>query len=153
MSTIRLHKVKEEEFIFKPHDLKEINIDQLFNRFGLKVNADFALNQLSITLTVQYGYEISKSDVVDLVQFTVTSNYIVSDLNQVLTWKDDMFDMPDVLLQSCVSATFSTIRGMLVYKLAGTILSDFYLPFVDIKDLIETTIGVKKKETKKKKKA
>ena len=50
---------------------------------------------------------------------------------------DDKFEVPDPIMITFVGAAISSARGMLAYKLSGTILSDYYLPLIDVQALLK----------------
>lgn len=51
------------------------------------------------------------------------------------------FNLPDFYMMTFVSAAWSSARGMLAYKLAGTFLADYYLPLIDPKEFLKQMKG------------
>lgn len=62
--------------------------------------------------------------------------YEVKSLKEILKIKDKGFEIPDFLMLTFIGTAISSARGMLVYKLSGTVLADFYLRLVDSQEFV-----------------
>ena len=79
-----------------------------------------------------------------------TTGFEVKGLNEILKLKNKGFEIPDFFMLTFVGAAVSSARGMLTYKLAGTILANFHLPLVDPRDFLSQINNVNNKKIAKK---
>lgn len=137
---VKIKSIKEEEFKFTDLNLKEIESDHLLLGFHLGFKVNVEENTFSVKLTVVYNYEDKDSDnPKELMKYTTVTTFDVKGLNKIVKFNEednDKYDIPDSLVITFVGTAVSSTRGMLVNKLSGTILSDFYLPLVDVKQLL-----------------
>jgi hypothetical protein len=132
---LAISKIKEDEFIFKNEDIKKIDEKKLSISFNVGFEWNIEKEEFFVRLTIHYTYAVSGSNV-DLVRFSTTTGFHVKGLKEILKVDGQNFQLPDFFMQTFVSTAVSSTRGMLAYKLSGTFLSDYYLPFVDPKDFI-----------------
>lgn len=136
MGTIAIHRIKEDEFILKDYNLESIDSNKMFLSHDFKFEWELEKKLFTIKYTVRYAYE-DKKEYLELIKFSGTFTFCVSDLERVLILDDQGFDIPDELLLLMVSSCVSTTRGMLIPKISGTVLSRFYLPMIDARDLMK----------------
>lgn len=132
---IGIIKIEEDEFIFKADNIKKIDPKKLEIGFNLGFDWDLEQEQFYVKLTVFYKY--ANPVEVELSKFVTTTGYEVKGLRDILNIKKEGFGIPDFFMLTFVGTAVSSARGMLAYKLSGTILSDFYLPLVDPNDFLE----------------
>lgn len=152
--SIAIIKIKEDEFVFKADNVKKIDPRKLSIGFNLGFDWKLQEEQFFVTLTVFYKYKVDDIEL-ELSKFVTTTGYEVKGLKDILNLKDEGFEIPDFFMLTFVATAVSSARGMLSYKLSGTILADFYLPLVDPQDFLghvkETTkTKVSKKRALKK---
>lgn len=135
---IAISSIKEEEFKFSDRDLDSIDGKSLSLRFHLAFKIDVKRNFFTVKFTVIYNYDINEKES-ELLRFTTLTKYKVKGLKKIVKFDeedDSKFQMPDPLMITFVGAAISSTRGMLAYKLSGTILSDYYLPLIDVQELL-----------------
>lgn len=146
---IGIIKIEEDEFVFRADNLKKIDPRKLDIGFNLGFDWDLEKEQFYVTLTVLYKYVINSVEV-ELSKFITTTGYEVKGLGDILKIEKDGFGIPDFFMLTFVGTAVSSARGMLAYKLSGTLLADFYLPLVDPKDFLEHIKGETKTQSVKK---
>ena len=140
---IAIDSIKEEEFKFSDHDLKSIDRKHLSVGLHLSFNVDVSKNLFTVRFTVIYNYDLDEKKV-ELMKFANSTKFKVKGLNKIVKFEkedDSKFQFPDDLMITFVGASVSSARGMLAYKLSGTILSKYYLPLIDVKKLLEESYG------------
>jgi len=147
--SIAIIKIKEEEFVFKADNVKKIDPKKLSIGFNLGFDWKLPEEQFFVTLTVFYKYKVDGIEL-ELSKFVTTTGYEVKGLKEILKLKEKGFEIPDFFMLTFVGTAVSSARGMLSYKLSGTMLADFYLPLVDpqeflghIKEQIKPSISKK----------
>jgi len=138
----QIKNIKEKEFRYSANNLDSIKDKHLSLGFklGFKVNAK--QNYFTIKLVVIYNYDNPKEEgeSLELLYFRTATKFKIKNLKKIIKKEendDNKFDMPDVLMITMVGAALSTIRGMMVYKLSGTLLSEYYLPLIDVTDFLD----------------
>jgi hypothetical protein len=132
---IAINKIKEDEFIFRNEDIKKIDEKKLSIGFNVAFDWDIEKEEFFVRLTIHYTYDLSGSKI-ELVRFSTTTGFHIQGLKEILNVNGQKFQLPDFFILTFVSTAVSSARGMLSYKLSGTFLSDYYLPFVDPKDFL-----------------
>lgn len=139
--SIAISSIKEEEFKFSDNDLDSINIKLLSLGYRLGFKVDVKKSFFTVKFTVVYNYDVSDNEKeIQLLKFTTLTNFKVKGLKKIVNFDeedDDKFQIPDPLMITFVGAAISSTRGMLAYKLSGTLLSDYYLPLIDIQELLK----------------
>lgn len=133
--SIAIIKIKEEEFVFKADNLKKIDPKKLSIGFNLGFDWKLQEEQFFVTLTVFYKYRVDGIEL-ELSKFVTTTGYEVKGLKDILKLKEKGFEIPDFFMLTFVGTAVSSARGMLSYKLSGTMLADYYLPLVDPQDFL-----------------
>lgn len=141
---IKISNIKEEEFKFSEDSIEQIEEKNLLIGINLGFRINKEKNQFSVRLTISYSYRDNNSESTrEIMKFTTLTTFEVTDISEIIkivkkeNIEDEVFDIPDNLVYTFVGTAISSTRGMLVYKLAGTKLSSFYIPLVDIQDLMK----------------
>lgn len=130
MSTISIIKIKEDEFVFRGYDLEKIDSENLYLEYNRKFGWSEENNIFKTKFGVSYYYKLNNEDV-ELIKFSITVDFNISNLKEILTQDDNGFELPDELLLTMISSTVGATRALLSAKVAGTILASFYMPLVD----------------------
>lgn len=136
---IAINSIKEEEFKFSDKNLESIDSKLLSLGFQLGFKVELKKNFFTVTFTVVYNYGTS-GDEIQLLKFTTLTKFKVKGLKKIVKFEEgneDKFQIPDPIMMTFVGAAISSARGMLAYKLSGTILSDYYLPLIDVQELLK----------------
>jgi hypothetical protein len=136
---IAIDSINEEEFKFSAHDMKSIERKHLSFGLHLSFNVDADKNLFKVRFTVIYNYDLGNRTL-ELMRFVNSTNFKVKGLNKIVKFEKanvGKFQFPDDLMITFVGASVSSARGMLAYKLSGTVLSKYYLPLIDVKKLLE----------------
>ena len=135
---IGIIKIKEEEFSLKDESITKFDPKKLSIGFNMGFKWDSEKENFFVRLTVIYKYK-TENENVELVRFTSTTGFLIKDLKDMLVVEEDNtnFKLPDNIMLTCISTAISSSRGMLAYKLAGTILADYYLPLIDPKNFLK----------------
>lgn len=132
---IAIIKIKEDEFVAKDIFVDKIDSSKLTIGFNLDFNWQIEQENFYLKLTIHYNYKNDEEEI-GLVKFSFTTGFHVRGLKDSLNADGSNFQLPDSLMMTFLSTSVSSGRGMLAYKLAGTPLSDFYLPLVDVNDFL-----------------
>lgn len=137
---IAINSIKEEEFKFSDNDLDSIDSKLLSIGFHLGFKVDVKKSFFTVKFTVVYNYDNDNDKEIQLLKFTTLTKFKVKGLKKIVNFNeedDDKFQIPDPIMMTFVGAAISTTRGMLAYKLSGTLLSDYYLPLIDVQELLK----------------
>lgn len=145
--SLKINKVKIDEINFKePSDdfIENFKEDLLDIRLTLKFTYDFAKDFLSVTVHIWYDYNDnndidgeSKGKTI-LLDFTGTLDFTVGNFSDVVEKKETGVVVPNILLEMVTSIAVSSARGIIIAKTAGTFINKYYLPLVNIQDIIKT---------------
>jgi len=151
---IAISSIKEEEFKFSDNNLDSIDSKSLSLGFHLGFNVDIKESFFTVKFTIVYNYNNKSDNNIQLLKFTTLTKYKVKGLKNIVKFDeedDDKFEIPDPIMITFVGTAISSTRGMLAYKLSGTILSDYYLPLIDVQKLLkgydDSFTGSEKKES------
>lgn len=136
---IVINSIKEEEFKFSDKNLESLDSKLLSLGLYLRFKVDIKGSFFSVTLTILYNYGNDDSQI-ELLKFTTLTKFKVKGLKKLVQFEegnDEEFQIPDALMITFVGTAISSARGMLTYKLSGTILSDYYLPLIDVEELLK----------------
>ena len=133
--SIKINNIKEEEFKFSDDNIEVIEEENLSIGINLGFRIDKEKNFFTVRFTISYAYKDKSSETSkEIMKFTTLTRFELSDINEILKViekedsDEEVFDIPDNLIYTFVGTAISSTRGMLVYKLAGTKLSSFYIP-------------------------
>lgn len=147
--SISIIKIQEDEFIFRADHISKIERKKLTIGFNLHLNWSLVEEKFFVTLATLYKYKVDSAET-ELVKFVTTTAYGVKNLKSILGEGKQAVGIPDAFMHTVVGTAISNTRGMLAYKLAGTILSDVYVPLVRVDDLLAHFGGAKKETAPKK---
>ncbi|MBL4662540.1 MAG: hypothetical protein JKY22_03025 [Flavobacteriaceae bacterium] len=139
---IQIKNIKEKEFRYSAHNLNSINDKHLSLGFKLGFKVNPKKNCFTIKLVVIYNYDnpSEEGEQLELLYFSIATKFKIKNLKKIIRKEendDNKFEMPDAIMITMVGAAISTIRGMMVYKLSGTLLSEYYLPLINIPDFLD----------------
>ena len=83
-----------------------------------------------IILTIINQYELNSKDI-QLVELIMTAEFEIEEIESVLEVIDGNLRIPDVLLTSLTSITYSSARGIVFAKTQGSFMNQFLLPVLD----------------------
>tara|TARA_R110002020_G_scaffold119634_2_gene272926 strand:- start:479 stop:946 length:468 start_codon:yes stop_codon:yes gene_type:complete len=142
--SIKINNIKEEEFKFSDDNIEVIEEENLSIGINLGFRIDKEKNFFTVRFTISYAYKDKSSETSkEIMKFTTLTRFELSDINEILKViekedsDEEVFDIPDNLIYTFVGTAISSTRGMLVYKLAGTKLSSFYIPMIDVQNLMK----------------
>lgn len=146
--SIAIIQIKEDEFVFKPDNIKKIDPKKLDIVIHVGFDWNIEKEQFFVILTVFYNYKINGVEI-ELSKFVTTTGFEVKGLKDIIKIEEKDFELQDIFMLTFVGTAFSNARGMLTYKLSGTILADFYLPLIDPKDILGHVKEEKKTDVSK----
>jgi hypothetical protein len=126
-----------------------IDITLGFDVTKLKVgfNLDFAYileqNIFHIIFGITYHYDLNGKDI-QLLDLSLITEFLISDIKAVLKVDGDKFIMPDDLLINFTSLAYSTARGILFANTQGSYLNHFILPLIDPKIIVQNKLDSNK---------
>lgn len=137
---IAINSISEREFTFTDKNLKSLDVKLLSLGFHLDFKVDFKKSFFTVIFTVIYNYGHIENEI-QLLNFTTITRFKVKGLKKIVKFEegnDHKFQIPDPLIETFVGAAISSTRGMLAYKLSDTILSDYYLPLIDVQKILKS---------------
>lgn len=128
---MRLASVSEVSFMMSPGELGDnVNPDAIQIGFSSQIYPDVENNIFNLVFGTRYEFE-GKVVLESLYKF----EFEVKNLSQFIVFNDDQSITVNHLMPHCLSVAIGTMRGILVAKTAGTILSKFPLPMIDANQL------------------
>lgn len=136
---LRLLKVQETGFFMDSVLISSIteNKPDLFNiEFGLNIVPDVNKNTLNLHLIVRYLL----SDGTKVIELTTSNNFEILHLQDLMSINDSDITDNNGIIPTILGVALGTLRGILVVKTAGTLLSDFPLPIVNPTELCNSML-------------
>lgn len=128
---MRLASVSEVSFMMSPGELGDnVNPDAIQIGFSSQIYPDVENNIFNLVFGTRYEFE-GKVVLESLYKF----EFEVKNLSQFIVFNDDQSITVNHLMPHCLSVAIGTMRGILVAKTAGTVLSKFPLPMIDANQL------------------
>lgn len=128
---MRLASVSEVSFMMSQGELGDnVNPDAIQIGFSSQIYPDVENNIFNLVFGTRYEFE-GKVVLESLYKF----EFEVKNLSQFIVFNDDQSITVNHLMPHCLSVAIGTMRGILVAKTAGTILSKFPLPMIDANQL------------------
>lgn len=128
---MRLASVSEVSFMMSQGELGDnVNPDAIQIGFSSQIYPDVENNIFNLIFGTRYEFE-GKVVLESLYKF----EFEVKNLSQFIVFNDDQSITVNHLMPHCLSVAIGTMRGILVAKTAGTILSKFPLPMIDANQL------------------
>lgn len=141
---IRLIKVKETNFCLNTEVLDSItdfDINKIQIEFGLKAEPKFEDNIFTLHILVKYMYPINERPE-KITELTTANTFKIKELKDIIKCNDNEIQDTIGILPTLVGVAVGTLRGILIVKTAGTILSECPVPIINPTELCE---GMKKK--------
>ena len=107
-----------------------VNPDAIQIGFSSQIYPDVENNIFNLVFGTRYEFE-GKVVLESLYKF----EFEVKNLSQFIVFNDDQSITVNHLMPHCLSVAIGTMRGILVAKTAGTVLSKFPLPMIDANQL------------------
>lgn len=128
---MKLLSIGEVRFMMSPEMIKD-NTDQEAIQIGFsnKVEPNLAEGQISIVFGVRYLFG---DDII--LESTYRFSFAVMDIDHFVTINKDGSVTIMHLMPHFLSVAVGTMRGILVVKTAGTSLSQYPLPLIDVNQL------------------
>ncbi len=136
---MRLASVSEVSFMMSPGKVED-NVNPADMRLGFSSRIRPDVNTGCFTLNFGVRYELSGAVVLECVYSFV---FEVKDLKEFVTFNDDRSITVNHLMPHFLSVAVGTMRGILVVKTAGTSLSNFPLPMIDV-NALNSNLSVEK---------
>ena len=136
MVEMRLAAMSVDYFLLENHKniSKENNITILKENFEvdieLKVTTAVVIEQ-NITQIILNVKIFTKEKHIYLCEITTVFDYNIKGLDNFFNKKENKFDIPEPIMITLIATCYSTTRGLLYSKLAGTFLPSFILPLID----------------------
>lgn len=134
---MRLESVTEVSFSMSPAKFDENNVQDMQLGFSSAVAIDIEQNSLKLTFGVMYSQH--NATIVECVYDFVFS---VVDLHLYIEHESGGSIVIKDIMPHFLSVAVGTMRGILVVKSAGTAISKFPIPMVDVNQL-NTLLGAK----------
>ncbi len=87
--------------------------------------------RIGIGLKIEYLYMNEKKEESKIVQFENLTLFDIENYNEIVIIDNGHTAIPNPVLHTLFSIAYSTARGILAEKLAGTYLGKHYLPLID----------------------
>lgn len=128
---MRLVAVDEVRFMMSPDKLGDKpNPDNIQIGFFNHVETDIEKNILYLIFGIRY---VIKEDVI--MECVYKFSFDVLDLSQYVSHADDKSITIKYLIPHCLNVAVGTMRGILVVKTAGSVLSSLPLPMINVEEL------------------
>lgn len=131
---VRLIAVKELAFSINYSELKENESEVLFN-FGFQINPIIEKDEVTVFLRVT----ISSPSHQTLLNLDSSYEFAVPDLNSLIKVKENGETEIESIPAHLLNVAVGTSRGLIVSKTAGTPLSKYPLPIVDVTRMLKET--------------
>ena len=134
---LRLIKVQETGFFMDTAKLSSINKTdhELFNiEIGLQIIPDLTNEIIDLQLIVRYLLNEHAVNI-KVVELQTSNLFKIFNLSNVLSITDKDLTDENNVIPTLVGIALGTLRGILVVKAAGTILSEYPIPIVSPTDL------------------
>ncbi len=130
-------KIKELAFSINSADLLP---GQLSFAFGFYVEFDQNANTFEIQISADLKEEESKEV---LVHIKVSNLFLIQDLIKFYDEKTNSLDLPDGLLITMLSISFTHTRALMAKNTAGTIYEKHLIPIINPSDMAKEVFEVK----------
>lgn len=135
---LRLLKIQETSFFIDSTELSSIEnvIDKNFNiEFGLRVEFNIETNNFVLHFMVKYIHGGIK-----ILELITANHFEINNLKELIVLEDKKFKDTKGIMPMLVNIAIGTIRGILIVKTAGNILSDFPLPIVNSQEVCKVLL-------------
>lgn len=115
-------------------NIEGITYDTLNLKFGFRLYPE-GENKLRLAVNVIYIYDDNNSQK-ELANIEVSTYFWINNLNSFIEFMDNKFCDKTNILPLLLNVSVGTTRGYVASKLAGTTLSKFPMPIVDIEEFL-----------------
>ncbi len=139
--------MKEKSIQFKLYDIIQLSYSYSYSslpsekskleddELKFSINTDNPIfpedKRFGIGLSIEYLYVNKKKEETTIVHFENLTLFDILNYDDIVIIKDGQTHIPNHVLHILFSISYSTARGILVAKLAGTYLGKHYLPLID----------------------
>lgn len=134
---LRLLKVQETGYLINSgvlDTISKIDASKIAIEFGVRLDFKKERDQLVLHLSIKYAYPI-ENKMKSVVELTTANHFEIKGLKEIIEVKEDEFKDSKGILPTLLGVAIGTIRGILVVKTSGTILTDFPLPIMNPTEL------------------
>lgn len=134
---LRLLKVQETGYLINSgvlDTISKIDASKIAIEFGVRLDFKQEREQLVLHLSIKYAYPI-ENKMKSIVELTTANHFEIKGLKDIIEVKDNKFKDSKGILPTLLGVAIGTIRGILVVKTSGTILTDFPLPIMNPTEL------------------
>ncbi len=147
-----LHLIKKlTSYLNSPDSLeiKKLDEEKISIRKSFKMSFNYANGILTIKIIIDFLCRAENPEPLKLFGTTVQCDFKLLEFEEILKKNEkDLVNIPDDLLITLLSVSYSTARGILAAQTAGTDYSNFFLPLVNVSEFktMLKTIGEEPKE-------
>jgi len=138
---LKLIKVKIEEINFKEPDEDFINnFEEKFLKIavGLKFSHNIEKEVMTVNLNILYDYQKEDDDIkTSLLDYKGSFDYHILNLKNLVKIENDSINFPNMILENVAGISISSGRGIIIAKTAGSFVNKFYLPILDVRELLK----------------
>ena len=142
--SLRLNKVKIDEFNFKEPDdsfINDFNEEFLKIGLGLKITHNIDDEIIGIHLNIIYDYINEDDHKIKLIEFKGLFEYKINDLKNIISDNSNGgINIPNVILETIIGLSISSSRGIIIAKTAGSFLNKLYLPLFNPSDIVKNLL-------------
>ena len=112
----------------------QLNLTELKENLIFKVTPSFSLDVVSkvVDINTLIGIYFDKKKQNRICELLTSIKFGVKNIDSFIDKKDDnLVNLPDQFIQTLISISLSTSRGILAAKTEGTILNGIYLPVLN----------------------
>jgi hypothetical protein len=127
---------KQTSFINSVDTLPIVNLKE--ERIGVKKSFQFGFEKetslFTIKVIIEFACRLDTPEPISIFGATVQCDFLFANYDTLLIPGDDRIDIPDELLVTLMSLSYSTARGVLATLTAGTDYQELFLPLVNPAD-------------------
>lgn len=137
---MRISQIIETKFSIneKISMMTDLNENHLKMQLGFNLSPDMSKNFFTVTIMMSYKYEVNGMDQ-DLVNLDVANVFEIQNIADYFEFKDNNFNDKAKLVPQMLNVAIGSTRGMLAAKVAGTILSKYPLPIIDVNTILSNS--------------
>lgn len=137
---LKLLKVQETGFYMDSvlfSGIEKVEADNLKIEYGFKLDLNTGINILIIHLIVKYLYQ-TETELLKIIEIQTANSFELIDLNNLMVINGSELQDKNGIMPTILGVALGTLRGILVVKTAGTVLSDYPLPIVNPTELCKS---------------
>ncbi len=122
---------------FSQYDIEGFEADKE-DLIEYQSNINFTVLEESSEVAIEITVKLKNTDLNALLgELKVLMKFHITPLSEVITKKEDDFEIPDAVVSNLITIVAGTVRGILYEKLRGTPLQGQVFPLIDVKELIQ----------------